>query len=62
MVNYFRSISRRMCMIMRQNFAQSCEDKLNEQINMELKACHQYLAMVRSPQKEREQVNSEKEI
>lgn len=36
-----------MCMIMRQNFAQSCEEKLNEQINMELKACHQYLAMVR---------------
>lgn len=47
MLNCFRTISRHMCAIMRQNFAQSCEDILNEQINMELKACHQYLAMVR---------------
>ncbi|XP_030567510.1 soma ferritin [Drosophila novamexicana] len=38
-------IIRRLCMIMRQNFAKSCEEKLNDQINMELKACHQYLAM-----------------
>ncbi|XP_017871470.1 PREDICTED: soma ferritin [Drosophila arizonae] len=38
-------ILRRFCMIMRQNFAKSCEDKLNDQINLELKACHQYLAM-----------------
>ncbi|XP_030381524.1 ferritin heavy chain B [Scaptodrosophila lebanonensis] len=37
--------ARHMCMIMRQNFAKSCEAKLNDQINMELKACHQYLAM-----------------
>ncbi|EDW26982.1 GL16490 [Drosophila persimilis] len=36
---------RHMSMIMRQNFAKSCEKKLNDQINMELKACHQYLAM-----------------
>ncbi|XP_017029237.1 soma ferritin [Drosophila kikkawai] len=41
----FRSIGRHMCMLMRQNFAKSCESKLNDQINMELKACHQYLAM-----------------
>ncbi|EDV91746.1 soma ferritin [Drosophila grimshawi] len=36
---------RRLCQIMRQNFAKCCEEKLNAQINMELKACHQYLAM-----------------
>ncbi|BFG02224.1 soma ferritin [Drosophila madeirensis] len=36
---------RHMAMIMRQNFAKCCEKKLNDQINMELKACHQYLAM-----------------
>nr|XP_016924230.1 soma ferritin [Drosophila suzukii] len=41
----FRNIRRHMCMLMRQNFAKSCEKKLNDQINMELKACHQYLAM-----------------
>ncbi|EDX01529.2 ferritin heavy chain [Drosophila yakuba] len=41
----FRNIRRHMCMLMRQNFAQSCEKKLNDQINLELKACHQYLAM-----------------
>ncbi|XP_017133451.1 soma ferritin isoform X1 [Drosophila elegans] len=41
----FRNIKRHMCMLMRQNFAKSCENKLNDQINMELKACHQYLAM-----------------
>ncbi|XP_017052225.1 ferritin heavy chain B [Drosophila ficusphila] len=41
----FRHIKRHMCMLMRQNFAKSCESKLNDQINMELKACHQYLAM-----------------
>ncbi|EDX17783.1 soma ferritin [Drosophila simulans] len=41
----FRDIRRHMCMLMRQNFAKSCEKKLNDQINMELKASHQYLAM-----------------
>jgi len=45
----FRNIKRHMCMLMRQNFAKSCEKKLNDQINMELKACHQYLAMVSGP-------------
>ncbi|XP_017133452.2 uncharacterized protein LOC108150010 isoform X2 [Drosophila elegans] len=45
----FRNIKRHMCMLMRQNFAKSCENKLNDQINMELKACHQYLAMVSLP-------------
>lgn len=43
----FRDIRRHMCMLVRQNFAKSCEKKLNDQINMELKASHQYLAMVR---------------
>lgn len=45
MANSCRLMTRHMCMIMRQNFAKSCEQKLNDQINMELKACHQYLVM-----------------
>ncbi|XP_068159446.1 soma ferritin [Drosophila tropicalis] len=49
MANFLRSLAsqgqRHMCMIMRQNFAKNCEQKLNDQINMELNACHQYLAM-----------------
>ncbi|ALC48310.1 Fer3HCH [Drosophila busckii] len=45
MANPMRLMRRTMCQLMRQNFAKSCEEKLNDQLNMELKACHQYLAM-----------------
>uniref|UniRef100_A0A1A9X548 Ferritin n=1 Tax=Glossina brevipalpis TaxID=37001 RepID=A0A1A9X548_9MUSC len=38
-------IRRIFCLMVRQNFNKECEDALNKQINMELKACHAYLAM-----------------
>lgn len=40
-------IRRIFCLMVRQNFSKECEDALNKQINMELKACHAYLAMAR---------------
>ncbi|XP_017090654.1 ferritin, heavy subunit [Drosophila bipectinata] len=44
-LRYFGFLRRHCCTMMRQNFSKICEKKLNEQINLELKACHQYLAM-----------------
>lgn len=41
-----QNLKRFMCSLVRQNFAKECEDAINKQINMELQACHNYLAMV----------------
>lgn len=37
---------RYLCLLVRENFSKECEKAINKQINMELKACHNYLAMV----------------
>ena len=37
---------RYLCLLVRENFSKECEKALNKQINMELKACHDYLALV----------------
>ncbi|TMW51077.1 hypothetical protein DOY81_003851 [Sarcophaga bullata] len=36
---------RHLCLLVRENFSKECEKAINKQINMELKACHDYLAM-----------------
>lgn len=37
---------RNLCLLVRENFSKHCEKALNKQINIELQACHDYLAMV----------------
>ncbi|XP_037825632.1 ferritin-2 heavy chain [Lucilia sericata] len=40
-----QNFRRLLCLLVRENFSKECEKAINKQINMELKACHHYLAM-----------------